>query len=101
MELISHNSTLVRHTPTVAMSNWTTASGGALDLKADELTLATGPTNVVRSATHGVQQDGGGCHRECREWLNCEFGMRRAFLWGDRGAIGRHLEGARAKSAQN
>ena len=29
------------------MQHWTTASGGALDLKADELTLATGPTNVI------------------------------------------------------
>ena len=31
----------------VDLRNWTTASGGALDLKADELTLATGPTNVI------------------------------------------------------
>ena len=31
----------------VDLRNWTTASGGGLDLKAGELTLVTGPDNVM------------------------------------------------------
>ena len=37
--------------PSKKITDWTTASGGGLDLKAGEVTLATGTIGVVLSAT--------------------------------------------------